>query len=118
MVWSLHESRPLVKTEMDTWKYCAKETCDFQSHPENQSPQSSSHSCWSVFYNLFCFFSFPSTLGESGRPWSNKMTKSLVQVDIGTFEGAVCIDNFSKHLSALGTSKPNPGLLELRWRNL
>ena len=46
------------------------------------------------------------------------MTKSLVQVDIGTFEGAVCIDNFSKHLSALGTSKPNPGLLELRWRNL
>ena len=43
------------------------------------------------------------------------MTKSLVPVDTGTFEGAVCIDNFSKYLSALGISKPNPGLLELRW---
>lgn len=46
------------------------------------------------------------------------MTKSSVQVDIGTFEGAVCIDNVSKHLSALGTIKPNPGLLELRWGNV
>lgn len=27
------------------------------------------------------------------------MIKSLVEVDIGMFKGAVCIDNFNKHLS-------------------
>lgn len=105
---------------MDTWKYCAKETgVSFKAIPKIKALSPQAILAGQCFTAFFVFFSlFPSTLEESGRPWGNKMTKSLVQVDIGTFEGAVCIDNFSKHLSALGTSKPNPGLLALRWGNL
>ena len=100
---------------MDTWKYCAKETgVIFKAILKIKALSPQAILAGPCFTAFFVFSLFPSTLEESGRPWSNKMTKSLVQVDIGTFEGAVCIDNFSKHLSALGTSKPNPGLLELR----
>lgn len=43
------------------------------------------------------------------------MIKSLVQVDVGMFEGAICSDNFNRHLSILGASKPSSSFLELRW---